>query len=179
MREDVDADAVVRVRRGERLAFAELYERYAKLVRCICYDGTGNLNDANELCQDVFLKAYRNLGELRETKRFAYWLTGITRNAVRDWQRRRSRDPLRTSGPMTDIEIPYKERGDVSELQEAIRGLPEQERLALHLFYLDEEPAIVARQILGLSQSAFYKLLDKARRKVAESLKATQENNHG
>lgn len=179
MREELDADAVARVRRGERAAFAELYDRYAKLVRCICYDGAGNLNDAHDLCQDVFLKAYRNIRELRDPKRFAYWLTEITRNAVRDWQRGRSRDLLRTGPPIADVDIACKESGEASELRDAIRELPEDERTAMHLFYLDQEPAVVARQILGLSQSAFYKLLDKARRNVAEAMKETQENNHG
>ena len=173
MREDADACAVVRVQQGDRAAFAELYDRYARLVRCICFDGTRNLSDSNDLCQDVFLKAFRAIHELREAQRFASWLTGITRNTVRDWQRHHARAPQPLEEPVPDAEL--HDDSDFVELRDAIGTLPEQERVALHLYYLDEEPVSVARQILGLSQSAFYKLLDRARRQVAVKMKATQE----
>ena len=52
-----------------------------------------------------------------------------------------------------------------------IRELPEAERMALHLFYLDEQPAEFARQILKLSQSGFYKVLARARDLLAKKLK--------
>ncbi|WP_010588088.1 RNA polymerase sigma factor [Schlesneria paludicola] len=174
MREDADASAVSRVQRGDRAAFAELYDRYARLVRCLCFDGIRNLNDSNDLCQEVFLKAFRSIGELRDANRFANWLTGITRNAIRDWHRRHDGSPMQLDEPVPDSEHRDSET-DFAELRDAIGALPEQERLALHLFYLDEEPVTVARQVLGLSQSGFYKLLDRARRQVAEKMKATQE----
>ncbi len=50
--------------------------------------------------------------------------------------------------------------------------------MALHLFYLEEEPAAVARQIPGLSQSGFYKVLDRARRLVVEQLDEAEETTH-
>lgn len=174
MREDADARDVARVQLGDRAAFAELYNRYARLVRCVCFDGTRNLNDSNDLCQEVFLKAFRSIGELRDAKRFANWLTGITRNAVRDWKRKHGRSPMPLDEPVPDPEHSDGET-DFAELRDAVGALPEQERMALHLFYLDEEPVTVARQVLGLSQSGFYKLLDRARRQLAEKMKATQE----
>ena len=55
-------------------------------------------------------------------------------------------------------------------LLDAIRQLPAKERTALHLFYLAEQPASAAREVLGLSNSGFYKLLDRAERRVASIL---------
>ena len=47
--------------------------------------------------------------------------------------------------------------------------------MAFHLFYLDEQPVAVARQVLGLSQSGFYKLLDRAREHVGAIMRRNEE----
>lgn len=60
-------------------------------------------------------------------------------------------------------------------LHEAIRQLPENERLALHLFYLEEQPVAAARRVLNLSQSGFYDLLERARNRVGLIIRRNQE----
>lgn len=59
----------------------------------------------------------------------------------------------------------------LERLTEAIDRLPEQERLAVHLFYLDPDPVRAAREALGLSRSGFYKLLARAREHLAHSMR--------
>ncbi len=139
LREVIDADAVRRVQAGELTAFAELYDRYARLVRCLSFDGTGNLNDANDICQEVFMKAYRQLSELREPGRFGFWLTGITRNTIVDWKRRQAREKVRfvDSVPESASSVDEQHAAETmaAELRAQIRELPETERMALHLFY--------------------------------------------
>lgn len=171
-----DAQLVARTRKGDREAFGELYDRYARLVRCVCFDGTGDLLEAQDLTQEVFFRAYRKLDRLRKADRFASWLLGIARRAVTDWQRGRARDRHQFVGSFPE---PTPRDADtdadrVRELRDAIRQLPERERLALHLFYLKQEPVKVARQVLDLSRSGFYKLLDRAKRRVAITMKQTQ-----
>ena len=46
---------------GDKAAYGQLYDRYAPLVRAVCYDRTGNLADAQNLAQDVFLRAYEEV----------------------------------------------------------------------------------------------------------------------
>jgi RNA polymerase sigma-70 factor (ECF subfamily) len=179
LRKKIDADAVNRVQAGELNAFAELYDRYARLVRCLSFEGTGNLNDANDLCQEVFMKAYRQLSELHDPGSFGFWLTGITRNVIVDWQRRKTREKARlVDADLEDHEGHIAERqaaqSKSTELRAMIRELPEAERMALHLFYLDEQPAESARQILKLSPSGFYKVLARARDLLAEKLKNSE-----
>jgi RNA polymerase sigma-70 factor (ECF subfamily) len=163
---DDTAELVERARSGDHEAFAVLYDRHAPLIRAICFAATAHLPAAEDLSQDVFLKAYQRLHQLRDGERFLPWLCKIARHAGRDWQRRlRTIDPL-PSGIVNVVEQP--EERQVTELLEAIRQLPEIERWALHLFYLHEQPADVARQMMGLSQSGFYKLLDRARNHAAQ-----------
>ena len=55
---------------GERTAYEKLYDRYAPLVRAVCYDYTGNLADAQDLAQDVFMRAYEKFDRLRKRDSF-------------------------------------------------------------------------------------------------------------
>ncbi|HOB75147.1 MAG TPA: sigma factor [Phycisphaerae bacterium] len=77
--ESGDAQLVRSVLGGDRAAYARLYDRYARWVRAICYDRTRSISDAQDLTQEVFLRACVRLGELREPERFAAWLYSIAR----------------------------------------------------------------------------------------------------
>ena len=73
-----DADRVRAALAGDPAAFGDLYDRYARVIRAVCHDATGNLAEAQDLSQEVFLRAYRNLATLRDAERFAGWLVGMT-----------------------------------------------------------------------------------------------------
>ena len=51
---------VLAVLAGDKAAYGKLYDRYAPLVRAVCYDEAGNLADSQDLAQDVFLRAYED-----------------------------------------------------------------------------------------------------------------------
>lgn len=153
---------------GDRRAFGVLYDRYAPLVRSVCYDVTGRLPEAADLAQEVFLRAFRKLGGLRDPDRFAAWLVGIARCVGREWRRARAHDRHRFLALPPDVAAADTPADDVAEqLRGLIRRLPERERLALHSFYLQDQSADEARHVLGLSVAGFYKLLDRARRRPA------------
>jgi RNA polymerase sigma-70 factor (ECF subfamily) len=178
----VESDGV-RVRAviaGSSGAYAALYDRYARLIRAVCHDTTGNVADAQDLCQEVFLRAYRNLGCLRDQERFAGWLLGIARTTCREWRRKVSRERRRRQPLELDPAAPEEQRGAeplTDRLLATIARLPERERLAMHLFYLQEQPAEVAREVMRLSRSGFYRVLDRARRRLRRMIGAKGEPN--
>ena len=177
-----DADDVRLVRAalgGDVAAYGALYDRYARLVRAVCHDATRDPTAAHDLCQETFLRAYRNLADLRDPAAFAGWVVGVARMVGREWRRSRRRDrheyvpdvPERpddgaTPGGATTVDDADESRAMLL----AIADLPETERLALHLFYLQENPADVARAVLGLSKSGFYRALDRARTRLRRQL---------
>ncbi|UCG31673.1 MAG: sigma-70 family RNA polymerase sigma factor [Phycisphaerales bacterium] len=169
-----DETLVLGTLRGDRSAFAELYDRHARLIRAVGYDATGDLHAAADLTQEVFLRAYRNLGELRDPQRFAAWLVGIARQVCREWRRARSRDRRLLTGlsdraaAETRLDRPDQQ---IAALREALAALPERERLALHAFYLQEMNVEQARAVLGLSKSGLYRVLSCARRRLARVLR--------
>lgn len=173
-----DGDLVRAVLGGDRAAYAALYDRYAPMVRAICNDHTADLAEAQDLSQDVFLKVFGKLGHLREPDRFAVWLVGITRNECRDWLRRRSRHRRLFADSIPDVPAPASNDADDNSeaVLEAMRLLPERERLAVHAFYLRGESADAVRTLLGLSVSGTYRLIERAREQLAKLLSEIREN---
>lgn len=170
-----DGTLVNGVLSGDREAFAELYNRYARLIRAVCYDVTHDLTLAADLTQEVFLRAFRSLSDLRDPARFAPWLMGITRQVNREWRRaqwrqRRAIEGFRLALRTTALEGASPDTDCVHALREAITRLPEKERLALHAFYLMQMDAAQARGILVLSRSGFYRVLSRVRRRLRRVL---------
>lgn len=157
---------------GNRAAYAELYDRYAPIVRAVCYDKVGNLAAAQDLTQDVFMRAYQNLHQLRHPDRFGKWLIGIAHRCCQEWSRTVARE---RTGKVKVNHIPPASPDPAADerielLWKAIATLPEKERLALHAFYLQDNSADDARRIMGLSRSGFYRVLERARERLKQLL---------
>jgi RNA polymerase sigma-70 factor (ECF subfamily) len=163
---------------GDKAAYGRLYDKYAPLVRAICYDSTHNLADAQDLAQDVFVRAYEKLGQLRRQDHFGRWLVAIARTRCKEWLRRRAKGRDRHVG-LSDPARAVSDPSDddrLARLREMIMTLPEKERLVLHTFYLQGKSAESARQIMGLSRSGFYRILDRARKRLERLLAKEQRD---
>jgi RNA polymerase sigma-70 factor (ECF subfamily) len=173
-----DKILVEAVLEGEKAAFEELYDRYGPLVRAVCYDTTGNLADAQDLAQDVFMRAFKELKNLREPDLFARWIIAIARLRCKEWLRQTARMNKKHAALNESYEASVEESNDgqIERLREKIRILPTQERLALHIFYLQENSADDARRILGLSKSGFYRVLERARNNLSELMKKESQD---
>ena len=163
---------------GDKAAYDRLYDRYAPLIRAVCYDEAGNLADAQDLAQDVFMRAYENLENLRDPDRFGRWLIGIARLRCKEWRRRssRRRGEYVELGDVRPIAPDQQDNGRLDRLRKTISMLPEKERLALHTFYLQEQSADDARRTMGLSRSGFYRALERARKQLAALLVQQRED---
>ena len=86
---DESPDLVERLRAGEPAAFREMVECYQRDVYALAYDLCGNHHDAEDLSQEVFIKAFRGVGSFRADARLGSWLYRITMNAHIDNKRRK------------------------------------------------------------------------------------------
>ena len=75
-------------RRGDIAAFREIVERYKRQIYMVSFDFTGNHHDAEDILQDVLIKAYRSLKSFRGDSRLRTWLHRITINTCVDRKRR-------------------------------------------------------------------------------------------
>lgn len=172
-----DAELVRKSIQGDRLAAGAIYDRFSPLVRAIAWDATSRPQEVDELVQEIFLRVLTHLGQLRQGEALAGWIVQVARRQVVDFARHRGKQQLRESPLAEDsADSTHPRPGeDVDRVRSAIAQLDENERLAVHLFYLAEQPAEVARQVLGLSSSGFYKLIERARAQLRRLL-ASQES---
>jgi RNA polymerase sigma-70 factor (ECF subfamily) len=143
-----EAGLVQRARRGDRDAFAQLYRAHGAMVHAILLARVARA-DADDLTQEVFLAAWRDLGHLRDVDALAGWLASIARMKAADWLRaaaRRARREARVARTETDRAI---QRADA--MLAVIRSLPPAyaETLTLRLIAELSGPQIAHR--LGMT----------------------------
>jgi RNA polymerase sigma-70 factor (ECF subfamily) len=128
-RKAADDDGLIRAAAaGDRAAFGELYERYARMVHAILLAHVPP-GDAEDLVQDVFVSAMRRLSGLRTAAAFRGWLGAIARNRAKDYFR-----GTHVSVPLENVERERAARGDGPDavlVLEQIRSLPEAYRETL------------------------------------------------
>jgi RNA polymerase sigma-70 factor (ECF subfamily) len=124
-------DALVRAAaEGDRRAFGELYVRYARMVHGILLARVPP-GDAEDLVQDVFLAAMKQLGDLRSAAAFRGWLGAIARSRAIDYFRSRGRQPITETPPNTAHSTGGRQ--EAFEILDLIRSLPEAYRETLIL----------------------------------------------
>lgn len=172
-----DAELLRQSLAGKTEAFGLLYDRYARIVRAVFLGVTTDENTLHDLTQETFLRAYRNLSRLREPTRFGAWLVGTARLVVREKYRRQRRDRHQFVGDH-DKEICQPDSVDQAEdvrlVLEQLAHLPEQERLAVQLFFLEENNAARTGELLNLSRSGVYAVLKRACERLARLVRKTE-----
>lgn len=164
MTELSDHEDVIAARNGDRTAFDRLYRGHLPLVfRAILFQ-VRQRELAEDICQEVFLQAYRSLGELRDPDRFRVWLLRIAQNRVRNHWRDQSRRPA----PPADYE-----RVDMSvSLEQDPRATAEQLLLsqevigAMERLTALQRQVVVLRFIVGLSAAEAGAILDRSENAV-------------
>jgi RNA polymerase sigma-70 factor (ECF subfamily) len=158
-------------RSGDLSAFELLMRQHERLVLVTALRLAGNLPDAQDVSQEVFLKLYRNLGKVTSEDAIARWLYRVTVNACHDLRRRRRpENPMENAGQVAsagvdpDQALTEIERSRALEL--SLRMLPEKERAALVLRDLEGLSTEEVARVLGSSEATVRSQISKARVKV-------------
>jgi RNA polymerase sigma-70 factor (ECF subfamily) len=182
---DDDAADLATARAGDHQAFARLYDRHSPVVLSLCRGWLcGSLTEAEDAMQETFIRAHRLLERLHDAAQLRPWLYAIARRVCSE--RRRSISRRRQHEHAARIEATGSHDPDptapqaaqhsetLDRLTDAIEQLDDRQRLAVHLYYLDADPVRAAAASLGLSRSAYYKLLARARRRLAVLMREVQ-----
>lgn len=118
---------VTRCQQGDQEAFRYLFYRYSRPVIDFIYSMLGDPTLAEELMQDTFVRAYRNLKGLRETTKFSTWLFGIAKNVVKEAIKEKYQQKLKVAldEPLSLLLVDEKQTPDQqilhTELHTALR----------------------------------------------------------
>jgi len=173
-----DVSLVSAARSGDRAAFGRLYDRYARMVHGILLARVPP-REVNDLVQEVFLAALRQLHALRDVSRFGAWLGTITRNRANDYHRK-SIPENNLTDPVEEVQIETRTTNHAAEQEAAailsvIRSLPEayREPLILRLVEGMTGPEIAARTGLthGSVRVNLYRGMQLLREKLGETPK--------
>ena len=141
-----DEELVSRSMAGDTDSFNQLILRWDRPIYALAYRVIGREEDARDVCQDTFLRAYRALPGFKGQAKFSSWLYRIALNLCRDWIRRQRRapvlqmpegvDPIEMAAerePAESIETLVARRELSSVVEEAMTLLPEEQRTAIIL----------------------------------------------
>ena len=155
---------------GDLVAFEVLIRRHERQVLGLCYHMLGNLEDAKDASQDIFLKLHQQLGRFDYVRDFTPWLLTVVMNQCRD--RLRARRPTETLEfvPLADVsrnpEALVRFAQQWALLKDAIAALPERERLALEMRELEELSSADVAARLGITEETVRSQVSKAKAKL-------------
>lgn len=176
-----DGYIIGRCLNGESEAFGFLVDKYKGSIYAFAYAKLQNFHDAEDITQEVFIKAYLRLRTLRRWDNFHAWLCSIATNLCKNWIRARSNRPDGEFAEDHDPEALNKNMGNsyreqlkyesLSEsLNEALSSLPEGYRQVLSLYYLGDMNSYEIARFLGTSPSNIRQRLSRARMKLKEEV---------
>ena len=181
--------ALARARRGDGEAFRELVERHSHSVFRLAFRMTGNEQDAEDVVQESFLRAYKQLARFESRANFGTWLYRITANCAVDHIRARQARHDVSRGEALDTEVhqpaadaPDPERRAHSAeiertVQQAMNGLSPLERAAFTLRHYEGRSIDEIATTLGLGMSAAKHSVFRAVKKLRLALEPLREAN--
>jgi RNA polymerase sigma factor (sigma-70 family) len=173
-----DAALVGLCRQGDRDAFERIVERYQSLVCGLAYSACGDVSRSEDLAQETFIAAWREIASLKEPAKLKHWLCGILRNLSHNSARAQTRNPLHSAVALEDemnsgqeCEAPSEEAMSKEEeamLWRVLETLPQTYREPLVLFYRSGDSTAEVADALELSEEAVRQRLARGRALVQE-----------
>lgn len=174
--DQAEREWVLASRAGDRDAFGRLVERYQHMVFQLARRMLDNPEEARDVAQDTFIRAYTHLDSFHSDQPFRPWLLRIASNLCLDRLRRARRQPLPLldafvdANPANDPAATAIERDRQVALRRAIAALPDEYRLLIVLAHLQQRSYQEIMQITGLSLTLVKNRLYRARLMLREAM---------
>lgn len=173
-----DAELVQHTRGGEQEAYGDLVTRYQGHVYGLAYSLVNNWEDAQDIAQETFIRAYLNLDQLQDAARFAAWLRRVTFSVAMNWlkaYRPRLFQQFDGRVDLDTLEIPDFRPGPPEEVERrelataikrAVKSLPPKYRVPLTMFHLDGLSYQKVADFLDIQLGTAKSLISRARGKL-------------
>jgi RNA polymerase sigma-70 factor, ECF subfamily len=173
---DVDSDLVERYLGGDMTAFDELMIRYERQIYRVCYRFTENRDDAMDLAQEVFIKAFEHLGSFRRESSLKTWLYRIAMNHCINHVKKHSYEFVEVSETIgsvgATVQSQIEDREQREQFRRLVKQLPPKQKAILELrineqLSYEEIAKISGRSVSTIKASVFF-ALEKLRKLVKD-----------
>ncbi len=175
-----DTEIIKRILLGEQALFAQLVQRYQQYVFTLVLRFTDRREDAEEISQDVFVKAYRSLADFRGEAKFSTWLYTVVRTSSITFLRKKKLDTTSLDNERTFLQLENRESGFNANTMEqksrhtmvnaAIRLLSPDDSQIITLFYKGEQSLEEIGRIMGMEPNTVKVRLHRARNRLREKM---------
>jgi RNA polymerase sigma-70 factor, ECF subfamily len=157
-----DEELVARAMRGDMDSFNQLVLRWERPIHALAYRVIGREEDARDVCQETFLRAYRALPGFKGQAKFSSWLYRIALNLCRDWIRRERRAPVAQAPEGVDLIELASESTPTESIEDLVARREIGRAVARAMANLPEEQrtAIILKEYHGLTFQEIADLLD-------------------
>jgi RNA polymerase sigma-70 factor (ECF subfamily) len=157
-----DEELVALSAQGDRDSFNQLVLRWERPVYALAYRTIGREEDARDVCQETFLRAFRALPAFRGEAKFSSWLYRITLNLCRDWVRRQRRAPVVQAPEGVDLNELAAAREPSESIEDLVarRDLAQRVEQAMAALSTDQRTAIVLKEYHGMTFQEIADLLE-------------------
>lgn len=171
---------IERVLRGDINAYSYLVEKHRGMIYTIALRMLKNAEDAEELAQDTFVKAFKSLKEFKFESKFSTWLYRITYNGAISKLRRSQIEVSNIDDsvlPDDEVLSAYNGINELARVEQkiyirkAIQNLKEEDAFIITMYYLKENTVDEISQITGLTNSNIKVKLHRARKRFYDELK--------
>lgn len=178
-----DNELIRIVREGNQERFVEVIDRYQGKLFAYLYRLIGNREEAQDLLQDVFIKAFRNLNSYDTERKFSSWIYRIAHNEAVNHIKRKSlkrfipwesitstKDKLEASSIEEGADKAWLRKEQGMEVEKAVKALPFKYRQVLVLRYYSDKSYEEISEILGRPVNTVGTLINRAKKKLAEDM---------
>lgn len=175
-----DHDIVKQVIDGNENAFRFLVQKHQRLVWHVVWRMIGRADDIEDICQDVFMKVYKNIPRFRNESKLSTWIASIAWNTCSDYLKKHKRDrldlaetlPAKAELSMTEDATwrVVHETDMKAVVRKGIEQLPMPYQTVLTLYHLEEFSYHEIEEITGMPEGTVKSYLNRARKQLREIL---------
>jgi RNA polymerase sigma factor (sigma-70 family) len=165
---------------GDSRSFERLVEKYQSMICAITFSATGRMETSEELAQETFFRAWKNLAQLKDIDKFRFWLCSIARNLLRTYYQQKHSEKVSVCDTDTletlaspSVQSPADtliSREEEMMLNQALMQIPEEYREPLVLFYRQQQSTREVAESLDLNEATVRTRLSRGRQMLKDQV---------
>lgn len=176
-----EEEIILKAKDGDVSAFEMIVEQYKDYVYRIAFSVINDHHLAEDISQESFIKVYRSLNRFDSRSSFSTWLYRITYNTALDEIRKRKKDQVCSLDEMSDhefsdgvqsTETEVIKKEELIKLEEALKSLPDKQRILIELFYRREMSLSEISEITGMNIGTIKSSMNRAKEKIKKYLES-------